>query len=117
MKGCEKVAKKGTNSSTPVRRSRPALTPEARENQLIGLAVDRAEQQLRDGTASAQVITHFLKLGSTRASLEKENLRIKNELDQAKIKAIESQANMEERYQKAIDAMRKYSGAGDDDEY
>ena len=56
------------------RRMRPALTPEARENQLVSLAVDLAEQQLRDGTASSQVITHYLKLGSTKERLEKEKL-------------------------------------------
>lgn len=108
---------KSTNSSQPARKGRPALTPEGRENQLIGLAVDLAEQQLRDGTASAQVITHYLKLGSTMAKLEKERLRIDNELAEAKIKSINSMARMEEVYKDAIKAMKLYSGnsGGDDD--
>ena len=66
------------NKKSPVKRGRPALTPEARENQLISLAIDLAEQQLRDGTASSQVITHYLKLGSTKEKLEREKL--KNEI-------------------------------------
>lgn len=113
-KGSDKVPRsKGANSSEPVRKkSRPALTPEARENQLVSLAVDLAEQQLRDGTASSQVITHYLKLGSTTAKLEKEKLRIDNELASAKIKAMESMANMEEVYKNAINAMKLYSGNG-----
>lgn len=113
-KGSDKVPRsKGANSSESVRKkSRPALTPEARENQLVSLAVDLAEQQLRDGTASSQVITHYLKLGSTTAKLEKEKLRIDNELASAKIKAMESMANMEEVYKNAINAMKLYSGNG-----
>lgn len=99
--------------SNPQRRSRPALTPEARENQLVSLAVDLAEQQLRDGTASSQVITHYLKLGSTRASLEKEKLERENELLRAKTENLESAKRIEELYKEALDAMKIYSGSGD----
>ena len=96
---------------------RPALTPEARENQMIALAVDLAEQQLRDGTASSQVITHFLKLGSVRERLERERLEEENRLLKAKTKAIENDEEAKVRYEEAINAMRKYSGHGDSDEY
>ena len=92
------------------RRRRPGTTPEARENQLVALAVDRAEQQIRDGTASAQVITHFLKLGSTREFLEQERLRHENELLEAKREAIASAQRVEELYKTALDAMRTYAG-------
>ena len=68
------MAKAKTNASSSSRKGRPALTPEARENQMIALAVDLAEQQLLDGTATSQVITHYLKLGSTKERLEKEKL-------------------------------------------
>ena len=61
-------------STGEVKKIRPALTPESRENQLISLAVDLAERQLQEGTASSQVITHYLKLGSTRERQEKEKL-------------------------------------------
>lgn len=88
----------------------PALTPEARENQLIALAVDLAEKQLAEGTASAQVITHYLKLGSTRERLEKEKLKKENELLQAKREALESAKRVEELYSNALEAMRSYSG-------
>lgn len=91
---------------------RPALTPEARENQLISLAVDLAERQLQEGTASSQVITHFLKLGTTRAELEKEKLERENELLRAKTDAIESSKDMLEMYENAIKAMQRYSGNG-----
>lgn len=88
----------------------PATTPQGRENQMVSLASDLAEQQLREGTASAQVITHYLKLGSSREVLEQERLRHENELLKVKREAIASQQRIEELYVKAIDAMRTYSG-------
>ena len=104
------------SSSSSQRKMRPALTPEARENQMISLAVDLAEQQLRNGTASSQVITHFLKLGTTVAQLEKEKLEQENKLLQARTEALESTKRVEELYEDAIKAMKKYSGGGDSDE-
>ena len=92
---------------------RPAITPEARENQLIALAIDRAEQQLLDGTASSQVITHYLKLGSTKERLEREKLERENELLRAKAESIQSAQRIEELYKNALDAMRSYRGEGD----
>lgn len=89
----------------------PATTPEGRENQLISLAVDLAERQLIEGTASSQVISHLLKLGSTREVLEQERLRHENELLKVKKDQIESAAKMEELYADAIGAMRAYQGA------
>lgn len=89
---------------------KPALTPEARENQLISLAVNLAEQQLREGTASSQVITHYLKLGSTKEKIEKEILEKQKDLIDAKTKAIQSGQRVEEIYARALDAMRRYSG-------
>ena len=111
------MAKSATNSSNSKRKMRPALTPEARENQLISLAVDVAEQQLRDGTASAQVIVHFLKLGSSKAELEKEKLKQENEVLKAKAKSIESIEETKILYENALRAMRRYSGNGEQDEY
>ena len=86
------------------------MTPEARESQLISLAVDLAEQQLRDGTASSQVITHYLKMGSTRDRLEREILEEQKKLVEAKTKSLKSKDHIEELFNKAIDAMRRYSG-------
>lgn len=107
--------------SGTTRRIRPALTPEARENQLISLAVDLAEKQLQEGTASSQVITHYLKLGSTKDRLEREKLEEENKLLRAKTKAIEDAADMKVLYQDAIKAMQRYAGHGgdveDDEEY
>lgn len=108
---------KATNSPNTSNRRRPALNPEAREQQMISYAVDLAEQQLRDGTASSQVITHYLKLGTMNAQLEREKLKMDNELTKAKIEALQSQKNMEETYMKAINAMRNYAGYGDADDY
>lgn len=96
------------------RKMRPALTPEARENQLISLANDLAEKQLREGTASSQVITHYLKMGSEKERLERERLEEENKLLRAKTEALQSQKNMEERYIEAINAMKRYSGHGGD---
>lgn len=109
-----KVADK---SSEPVRKMRPALTPEARENQLISLAVDLAEKQLQEGTASSQVITHYLKLGSTKERIEKEILEKQKELITARTEALQSSKRVEELYTEALNAMRNYSGQGDPDEY
>lgn len=91
-------------------KSHPAATPEERENQLISLAFDRAEQQLRDGTASSQVITHFLKLGTVKNEIELEKLKRENELLAAKTSAIESAENVEKLYADAIAQMKKYRG-------
>lgn len=99
-------------SSEEQKKRRPALTPEARENQMIALAVDLAEQQLIDGTASSQVITHFLKLGTEKAKLEQEKLRRENDLLKAKTESIESGRRIEELYSEAINAIKQYSGNG-----
>ena len=95
---------------------RPALTPEARENQMICLAVDLAEEQLRNGTASSQVITHYLKLGSTKERIEKEILERQKELIVAKTENLKAAKRIEELYTDAIAAMRRYSGQGDTDD-
>lgn len=93
------------------RRSRPAATPEARENQLIALAMDVAEQQMLNGTASPQLIAHFLKMGSTRNRYEISKLKRENELLEAKTEAIKSQKDNEELYRNALEAMRRYGGS------
>ena len=101
---------KRMNNKQPERDIRPALTPEARENQLISLAVDLAQKQLMEGTASSQVITHYLKLGSTKERIEKEILEKQKDLISAKTDMIKSAKNMESLYKEAIEAMQKYSG-------
>ncbi len=112
------MKKKKTNtSSDSCREMRPALTPEARENQLISLAVDLAEKQLMEGTASSQVITHYLKLGSTKDRIEKEILEKQKELISAKTQNLKSAARIEELYTNALNAMRNYSGQESDDDY
>lgn len=88
----------------------PATNSEAKENQLISLAIANAEKQLREGTASSQVITHFLKLGSSKEKIEKDILEKQKELITAKTEALQSQKKSEEMYQKAIAQMRRYSG-------
>lgn len=102
-----KVVVSNSDRTQPMR---PALTPEARENQMIALAVDLAEQQLRDGTASSQVITHFLKLATVKEQLEREKLTTENKLLQAKIKDLESQASSAALYSEALKAFSVYSG-------
>lgn len=93
----------------------PALTPEGRENQLISLAIDLAEKQLSEGTASSQVITHYLKLGSTKERLEKEKLEKENELLKARTESLQSAKKVEELYKEALNAMKRYSGQSGDD--
>lgn len=93
----------------------PATTPEGRENQLIAAAVDLAERQILAGNATSQVITHYLKLGTTRERLEQERLRKENDLLQAKVESLASQARVEELYSNALAAMRRYSGQPEED--
>lgn len=98
------------------RKPRPALSPEARENQLIALAVDLVEQRLIDGTASSQETTHFLKLATQKARYEKELMEKQIELMTAKTEQIRSEQHKEELYEEVINALRKYNGQGDSDE-
>lgn len=91
----------------------PAMSPEARENQLISLAINLAEKQLAEGTASSQVITHYLKLATTRERLEREKLEQENALLRAKTQAYESARNVEALYADAIKAFKSYNGEDD----
>jgi hypothetical protein len=94
----------------PIKRPRPALSPEAREQQLVGLAYDLAEKQLLEGTASSQVITQFLKMGSKEQQRKVEKLEEENKLLRAKTESLQMAKNTEEMYTKAIQAMQLYSG-------
>lgn len=108
---------KSPSSSTNSRKIRPALTPEARENQLISLAYEVVEQRLLDGTASSQETTHFLKMGTAKAKLEKEILEKQKELITAKTEMLQSSKRIEALYEDAIKAMREYNGQGDPNDY
>lgn len=89
---------------------RPATTDEGREHQLISLASDLAEKQLSDGSASSAVITHYLKLGSTREKLEQKRIENENLLLSAKVDQLASAKKVEELYAAALGAMRQYTG-------
>lgn len=89
---------------------RPATTPEGREGQLVSLAMDVAEKQMLEGTASSQVVTHFVKLGSSRERLEQERLKQENDLLRAKVKSYEGAETIQELYKAALTAMATYSG-------
>lgn len=108
---------KGSQSSGNVRQIRPALTPEARQNQLIALATDLVEKRLIEGTASSQETTHFLKLATQEAKLKVKILEKQEELISAKTESIKSSQRTEELYRDAIIAMRKYSGGGTDGDF
>ena len=111
------MAKDSKPTKNMGKKMKPALTREGRENQMISLAMDMAEQQLRDGTASSQVITHFLKMGSKREELERLRLEEEIQLQKAQTEALESQKEIKELYAEALAAMRRYAGHGDEDEY
>jgi hypothetical protein len=103
------VAARRKGSEDQRTRHKPARTLEERENEVVSDAIDLAHKQIREGTVSSQVLTHYIKLGSTREELEQERLRHENELTKVKIEAVESQARIEELYKSALDAMRSYS--------
>ena len=94
--------------------NKSASTPEDRENQLINLAMDAAEEQIRNGTASSQIITHFLKLATTREALEKAKLEHENELLRAKTDSINESRLSQSQYQGVLKALRGYKGDIDD---
>lgn len=104
------------NTSQPYRRLKPALTPEAQENQMIALAMDLVKQRLIDGTASSQETTHFLKLATSKEKLEREKLELEKELLVAKTKALQSNEEIKKLYANALNAMRNYSGQGGDED-
>ena len=104
------MAVRRTNNTSQERKIRPATTPEGRENQLISQAINLAERQLSEGTASAQVISHYLKLGSSRERLEQERLSRENELLRVRAEAMESSKEVQQLYQEALNAMRSYAG-------
>lgn len=106
---------KSKTPSNPTRLGRPAISTEARESQMISLAEECAERQLRDGTASSQVIVHYLRLGSEREKLERERLREENKLLRAKAENLKSQKRSEELMEEALKAFRSYNGQGDQD--
>lgn len=106
----EGYSARGASALMPI----PNITEEGRESQLVAMAVDLAERQLIEGTASSQVITHFLKLGTQQAKLEREKLARENELLRAKTEALHSAKRVEELYEEALKAMRTYSGTKDD---
>ena len=108
---------KGSQPSGDVRQIRPALTPEARQNQLIALATDLVEKRLIEGTASSQETTHFLKLATQEAKLKVKILEKQEELISAKTESIKSSQRTEELYRDAIIAMRQYSGGGADEDF
>lgn len=108
---------RSTASSESVTPIRPPLTPEAKESQMISLAYDLAVKQLREGTASSQVITHFLKMGSEKERLEREKLEEENRLLKARTKALANAEEIKVLYEQALKAMRSYAGEGDSDEY
>lgn len=99
------------------RRSAPALSSEAREQELINDALNLAAKQMREGTASSQVITHFLKLGTERERTERELLKLNKELVKAKTEALEASRRNQEMFENAIRAMGVYNGDEEDDEY
>lgn len=115
------VARRTSDAKLTSSKRPPATSPQEQENHLISLAVELTERQLRDGTASAQVITHYLKLGSSREKLEQRRLEGEVSLLQIKRETMESQQRIEGLYEDAINAMRQYGGhapiESDEDEY
>lgn len=93
-----------------------ARTPEARENQLVSMAYDLAEQRLRDGTASSAEVVQIMKWGSQKEKLERELAETKIELMKAKKEAIESAKRIEDLYTEAMSAFRRYNGVFDENE-
>lgn len=110
------MAKVKNTTETTTTKRRPALTPEARESQLISYAYDLVEQRMLDGTASAQETVHFLKLATREQRIKEKRMELENQLIEAKTEQIQSQKHIEELYAEAISAMREYGGKDSSDE-
>nr|DAH71539.1 MAG TPA: hypothetical protein [Caudoviricetes sp.] len=108
------MGRRAATATSTKKHTRVPMTPEDREQYLINLSLDAAEKQLREGTASSQVITHFLKLGSSRELLEQEKIKEETKQARAKIDSLEASNRSEERYAAAIEAMRRYQGIDDE---
>jgi len=102
---------------TPVRRRPPATTPQARENQLVNLAYDYAENQFREGVATSQLAVHFLKLGTEREGLERQKLEAENALLKARVEQLASNDRVEALLEGALEAFRGYRGEAFEEEY
>lgn len=107
--------RKPKKTSDSPRSARPALTPEARENRMIALATDLAEKQLMEGTASSQVITHYLKLGSTKERIEKEILEKQKDLLQAKTESLLAAKQADVETAEVLKALSRYGVGGNND--
>lgn len=92
------------------RRRSPAKTPEERESMLISMAMDRIEQQIADGNASSQVLTHFAKAGSTRERLEKQKLEHEVLVLRKKVETMEAAVDVKNLMTDALAAFKGYSG-------
>lgn len=103
------MGKRTKVAEEPLQRQTPAITPEGREDQMIAYAIDLAEQQLRNGTASSQVIVHYLKLGSLRERQEREKLEEEIKMLKAKTESIKADRERDVLYAQAIEAMRRYT--------
>lgn len=109
--------KQASKDKPATRKDPPAVTIEARENQMVALAVDEAENRIRSGKASDSLLIHYLKLGTTKNQLEKTKLEAEAELARAKVASIQQQAKTEEMYAEAVKAMRIYTGQGEEEDY
>lgn len=109
--------KKTASGEMAAASARPARTPEAQENYMINLTMKLVETRLREGTASSAETTHFLKLATMKADLEKEKLKEENKLLRAKTETLERARDSQEAYEKVLKAMAKYNGQCEDDEY
>ena len=106
-----------TSSSSTTKKSRPPLSPEADEQICISLAIDLVKERLRNGTASSQETTHFLKLATSKYKEEVRLAKAQTEKAEAQVEAMRSQKRVEALYEDAIKAFRNYNGQGDEDEY
>lgn len=116
-----RTSSESANKSGTSRRKAPVRSPEARESRLVGLAMDRAEEMLENGTAPTGVIVHFLRAGAEKARLERMKLEADTKLAIAKTEAMESQQRSEELAARALEAFKSYAGITEeyyeDDEY
>lgn len=106
-----------TSNSGRKNRNHADRTPEGRENRLISMALDLAEERLRNGTATAQEVVHFLKLGSEKSRVEVEKLELEKKLVEAKTENLKAQRDMATMFNDAMAAMKRYRGDEDEDEY
>lgn len=84
-----------------------------RERENMFLATELAAKQLRDGTAKAQVVTHYLRMSSPREDIERRMMEAKIALLEGQLAACQNDMATQALIIEALESLREYRGSGE----